>query len=330
MVKVSVIIPIYGVEKYLKEAIDSVLFQTLNDLEIILIDDGSKDCCPAIIDEYAAKDSRIIAIHKKNKGYGHSCNIGIERASGEYVAIMEPDDFIEQNMYEDLYNIAKKYDSDIVKSTFFDNLQSTKLKRIKQAKINVFIPEDKSFTIQEFPYFIAYHPSIWSCIYKKDFLQKHNIKFVEAPGAGWTDNPFQIQTMCLAKKINYTSKAYYYWRRINFFDSDDLKDYTIPFKRTDEIHDWLKINNITDENIIAALYKKELAYIKLILGMKKIYNIEHCFSLIRLMLKRMNIVTIENNSIFSLKDKIFYQSCLKSLKKQRRKILLKRFIRSIF
>ena len=221
MAKVSVIVPVYGVEKYLREAIDSVLNQTLTDLEIILIDDGGKDNCPAIIDEYAQNDSRIIAIHKQNGGYGQTCNLGLSKATGEYIAILEPDDYIDSKMYEELYKIAKEHNSDIVKSCFYDNLQCDRLKRVKKVKWNDYIPEDKSFTIKEYPYFLYYHPSIWTCIYKKEFLDKHNIRFVEAPGAGWTDNPFQVQTMCLAERINYTSNAYYYWRRLNYFDSDE-------------------------------------------------------------------------------------------------------------
>lgn len=302
MAKVSVIVPIYGVEKYLKEAIDSILNQTLTDLEIILIDDGGKDSCPQLIDEYSKKDSRIIAIHKQNGGYGQTCNVGLSKATGEYIAIMEPDDYIEHNMYEDLYNIAKQYDSDIVKSCFYDNLQFSEKEKISKANWNNFIPEDKSFTIKEYPFFLYYHPSIWSCIYKKEFLDKYQIRFVEAAGAGWTDNPFQVQTMCLAKRINYTSKAYYYWRRLNLYESDDLKDYTLPFKRSDEIHKWLKEQNITDENILANLYKREIAYVNIVLGKKEIENKQDCFEKIKAMLDRMDEKVVSN---LKIKDKKF-------------------------
>ena len=134
MPKVSVIVPIYGVENYLRECVDSILNQTLKDIEIILIDDGGKDNCPQIIDEYAQKDERIVAIHKPNGGYGQTCNVGLERATGEYVAIVEPDDYIDSKMYEDLYNIATKYNSDIVKSCFYDNLQAKEEQRILKTK----------------------------------------------------------------------------------------------------------------------------------------------------------------------------------------------------
>ena len=306
MAKISVIVPIYGVEKYLKECLDSIINQTFKDLEIILIDDGSKDSCPHIIDEYAEKDSRIIAVHKSNSGYGHSCNVGLDKASGNYIAIVESDDFIDKKMFEDLYKIAEEYDSDIVKSGFYDNLQSKILIRCRQEEFSKIIPTDRSFTIKECPLFLSYHPSIWSCIYKREFLNKHNIRFLEAPGSGWTDNLFQVQTLCLAEKINYTIKPYYYWRRLYKNGSDALKDYTIPFKRTNEIHSWLKDNNIIDENILACLYVRELNYIKIVLGMLKPKDISSAFQLINSMLKEMDKNIIKDNNYICKKMKKFY------------------------
>ena len=119
MAKVSVIIPIYNVEKYLQECLDSVIDQTLKDIEIILVDDGSPDNCPRICDEYAQKDARIKVIHKENGGYGSAVNRGLEEATGEYIGIVEPDDYIDSDMYEDLYNIAQTNNADIVKSDHY-------------------------------------------------------------------------------------------------------------------------------------------------------------------------------------------------------------------
>ncbi len=325
MAKVSVIVPVFGVEKYLSQAVESILAQTLKDIEIILIDDGSTDNCPKIIDEYAVKDGRIVAIHKQNGGYGQTMNMGLERATGEYIAILEPDDFIDSSMYEDLYSIAKHYDSDIVKSCFYNYFD---LKTKQYAKIvpwKDIIPEDKSFTIQECSSFLHYHPSIWSCLYKREFLQKNNIKFPEAPGAGWTDNPFQVQTMCLAKKINYTSKPYYYWRRVNLKDSDDLKNYTIPFKRSDEIHAWLTENHVTDENILYNLYRRELAYIGIVLGMKNISDKNDCYDRIKKMCGRMDENIIFHNPQMHQKEKLFYVQASKIPSFLRFTILLKKF-----
>ncbi len=324
MVKISVIVPVYGVEKYLREAVDSILNQTMNDLEIILIDDGSKDNCPQIIDEYAKKDDRIIAIHKENGGYGHTMNVGLERAAGEYIAVLEPDDYIDSKMYEDLYNIAKEFNSDIVKSCFYDNLQAKEEQRILKAKwAHDEIPQNRSFKITECALFLRYHPSIWSCIYKKEFLDKNNIRFVEAPGSGWTDNPFQVQTMCLAERINYTPNAYYYWRRLNKYESEDLKDYTIPFKRSDEIHRWLDENNIKDKEILSNLYFRELAYISIVLGKDKIDK-DEVLSLIEKMLKRIGLNLLLNMKNLNKENKKVFKQIFENPMQLRRKILFKK------
>lgn len=311
MPKLSIIIPVYGVEKYLREALDSILNQTFTDFEVLLIDDGGKDSCPQIIDEYAQKDSRIKALHKANGGYGHTCNYGLSRATGEYVTIFEPDDYIESKMYEDLYNLAIKHDADIVKSNFYkqmDNIKDNNAYKMKWGQ-TYNIPSDKAFKIQDYPQFLYFHPSIWSCIYKKEFLDKHNIKFVEAPGAGWTDNPFQVQTMCLAEKIVYTDEAYYHWRCVNINECDDLKDYTLPFKRSDEIHQWLEENHITDKNILENLYRRELAYIHIVLNKEKLSDEKDCYKKIVAMTKRMDSKIIYSSKNIWKRDKVFYYFC---------------------
>jgi glycosyltransferase involved in cell wall biosynthesis len=262
MPKVSIIIPVYGVEKYLKECIDSVLLQTLSDIEIILVDDGGKDKCPYIIDEYANKDNRIIPIHKPNGGYGHSCNVGLERATGEYVAILEPDDFIDKDMYADLYNKALETNSEIVKSSYYENYDLNNSKfLVKQPYYKDFSIPNDVFDLKEFPILLRMHPSIWSCIYKREFLNNNKIRFVEAKGAGWTDNLFQVQTLCLANKIFFIDKPYYYWRKTNLDDANDLKDISIPFKRSDEIHSWLKEQKINDIELLSYLYRREVVYL---------------------------------------------------------------------
>lgn len=113
--KVSVIIPVYKVEKYLVQCLDSIVGQTLKDIEIIIVDEGDKDACRYIIDHYEQADKRVIAIHEKNGGYGASVNKGFDIAKGEYIGIVESDDFIAPEMYEEMYNYAKKLDADVVK-----------------------------------------------------------------------------------------------------------------------------------------------------------------------------------------------------------------------
>ena len=110
MPKISIIVPIYNVEKYLDRCVRSLCNQTLQDIEIILVDDQSPDDCPRMCDEYAKQDSRIIVIHKKNGGLGYARNSGMKVATGEYVAFVDSDDYVDLDMFESMYNSAKKYD----------------------------------------------------------------------------------------------------------------------------------------------------------------------------------------------------------------------------
>ena len=114
MVQLSIIMPIYNTGKYLHKCIKSILSQTLTNFELILVDDGSVDESGQICDEYAAKDARIKVIHKKNEGVSIARNTGIEVAAGEYIGFIDSDDWIESDMYEKLYNLAKSKECDIV------------------------------------------------------------------------------------------------------------------------------------------------------------------------------------------------------------------------
>lgn len=104
MSKFSVIVPIYKVEKYVRKCIESILSQTYEDYELILVDDGSPDNCPSICDEYAEKDRRIIVIHKSNGGLVSARNIGVQTASGDYICYVDGDDWIQNNFLETIYN----------------------------------------------------------------------------------------------------------------------------------------------------------------------------------------------------------------------------------
>ncbi|MFC4620086.1 glycosyltransferase family 2 protein [Camelliibacillus cellulosilyticus] len=111
---VSIIVPIYKVAPYLRKCVDSILAQTLRHIEIILVDDGSPDQCGAICDDYAKRDSRVRVIHKQNGGQSSARNAGLDLASGDYIGFVDGDDYIHERMYEQLYALAEKYDSDIV------------------------------------------------------------------------------------------------------------------------------------------------------------------------------------------------------------------------
>ncbi len=213
--KVSIVVPIYNVERYLKECVDSILNQTLKDIEIILVDDGSPDNCGAIIDEYAKADHRIIPVHQKNQGYSAAVNKGIDLASGEYIGIIESYDFIEADMYESLYNNAKKNNTDITKGLFYfynPSLSKEKQNRIfaSSDKIDLRLAPEGVFHVTEWPIIIGFHASIWSSVYRASFIKK--IKIPDTAGASYQDFPFMIEVMCKAKRISVVKKPFVHWR----------------------------------------------------------------------------------------------------------------------
>ena len=106
MIKVSIIVPIYNVEKYLHQCVDSLLNQTLRDIEVILVDDGSPDSCPHICEEYKKKDIRVKVVHKQNGGLSDARNAGLKLVEGEYVAFIDSDDYVDLHMFEKLYAAA--------------------------------------------------------------------------------------------------------------------------------------------------------------------------------------------------------------------------------
>ncbi len=308
--KISVIIPVYNVEKYLAQCLDTIVEQTLREIEIICINDDSKDFSKQILEKYRAFDDRIKIINKENGGYGAACNTGLKLAQGEYISIIEPDDFIDKNMFDDLYNLAKENKADIVKSSFYEYKDSENGAVIN--KINwesQYKMPDKVFTIEDYSQFIYFHPSIWSCIYKKAFLDKNNIRFVEAKGAGWVDNPFQIQTLCKAKRIFYTDKAYYYYRLTNPTSSSNIVNINNPFDRSDEVHSFLKQYKVTNENFFAFLYKRELAYIDTVLSGLSIELFDFACEKINQMITRMNKDIIYKNTLVNDYERMFYEKC---------------------
>lgn len=111
---ISVIVPVYNTEKYLKKCIDSIIMQTYKEFELFLVDDGSTDSCPMLCDEYAVTDSRVKVIHKKNEGQGRARNMALDAASGKYISFIDSDDWIVPDMFEKMINAAEQYSADIV------------------------------------------------------------------------------------------------------------------------------------------------------------------------------------------------------------------------
>lgn len=216
MPKVSVILPIYNVEPYLQEALDSVVNQTLKDIEIICVNDGSKDNSLAIMQEYAEKDNRIKIISKPNSGYGHTMNVGIDAATGEYIGIVEPDDYVKLDMYETLYNLAEANQVDLIKADFYrfkGNGKELKLEYNQLSKDKSYYGKvlDPKENLEVFRFIM----NTWSGIYKREFLNKYHIRHNETPGASFQDNGFWFQTFCRAERIYFVNQPFYMNRRDN-------------------------------------------------------------------------------------------------------------------
>ena len=222
MPKVSILVPIYNVEKYLTECLESIVKQTLTDIEIICINDGSTDSCPMILEEYAKKDSRIIVINKPNSGYGASMNLGLQKATGEYIGIVESDDFVKPEMFEELYSTAIKNNAELVKSDYYEFFTKKQQTR-KSGKISRSLT-NRVVNAKDEPKILKIIPSIWSAIYKRSFLQKNNIKFLETPGASYQDTSFAFKALSMAKKIAFTAKAYLFYRMDNEASSVNSSD----------------------------------------------------------------------------------------------------------
>lgn len=212
--KVSVIVPVYKVDRYLVQCIQSIIDQTLENIEIIIVDEGDLDGCRKIIDYYESIDSRIIAPHKKNGGYGASCNLGFELARGEYIAIVESDDFIESTMYEKLYEYAKLLDADVVKSPYYEYFNDGTIHDCYyRKKMQVSTPENCCFSVKEFDDLMRVHASVWSGLYRRSYMEENGIRFVEK--GAYVDVGFRIETLINTKKIAWLDQPFYYYRMDN-------------------------------------------------------------------------------------------------------------------
>jgi len=212
MCRVSVLTPVYNVEKYLPECMDSLLAQSLTDIEFICINDGSTDGSLAILQEYAAKDARIKIIDQPNGGYGKAMNSGLRTASGEYIGIVESDDFIDVRMFESLYRVAHEYQAEIVKSDFW-GVTKEKTKKMENLSEVLFYKDLVPRMDGKKIFFKT--PSIWSAIYKRDFLEEHHVVFHETPGASYQDVSFFVVTMACAQRAVFLPEAYLHYRMDN-------------------------------------------------------------------------------------------------------------------
>ena len=253
MFKLSVIIPVYNVERYLKECLDSVCNQTLEDIEIICINDGSTDNSLDILNEYAAKDNRIKIISKENGGQATARNLGIKEAQGEYIAFVDSDDFIEPEMFEKLYSKAKADNLDLVmcKIATYDNQTGEIKDNVWYYMLGVFRDFEKDIfshkDTHDFTCEIAVTP--YNKIYKTSILKDNDILFPE--GLIFEDEKFFYDVYLRAKRVSIVDEFLYYYRINRKGSTVDIakeNDYTdiVPiskqiretFRQTDNYEDY--------------------------------------------------------------------------------------------
>ena len=204
MSKISVIIPVYNIEKYLPECLDSLLNQTFRDFEIICVNDGSKDDSLKILETYAQKDSRIRVITKENGGSGSARNRGLAEAQGEYIQFVDGDDYFEPQMLEKLYKLAENYNADIAvcSSRKVDDNGKITESRNPNSPINLDkTPFNKPFSYKDFPndIFSLLGTMPWNKLYKKELIQNNELRFPKLTGPD--DLCFVFMTEVCAERI---------------------------------------------------------------------------------------------------------------------------------
>ncbi|MBE5832196.1 MAG: glycosyltransferase family 2 protein [Butyrivibrio sp.] len=215
--KVSVLMPVYNVQSYLKECLDSAVNQTYRNIEIVCIDDGSKDDSARILDEYSEKYNFIKVLHKKNTGYGNSMNIALDLATGDYISILEPDDYISPDA---ISHILTKFEEnpcvDFIKCNFiylYGNKGEYLLK--KQRIWDDHGIYGKILSGKEIHVLYRGYVAHWSAVYRSEFLKKNNIRFNETPGASYQDFGFWFQTLMFAENVYMDDAYFYHYRQDN-------------------------------------------------------------------------------------------------------------------
>lgn len=213
-IKVSVIMPSLNVVEYIEECVQSVMDQSLQEIEIICIDAGSSDGTRQILDKLSRKDARIRVIDSEIKSYGYQVNLGLQVARGEYIGIVETDDYVNGNMFQRLYEEASGQNLDYVKSNFryFIELEGHRIYR----KGRVLAADDASSECvlipSTKPNFFVCDASIWTGLYRREFLNKNHIRLNETKGAAYQDIGFLVQVQTYAKRAMYLPDFLYYYR----------------------------------------------------------------------------------------------------------------------
>ena len=243
MKKVSVIIPVYNVENYLRKCLNSLVNQTLNDSEIIVVNDGTLDNSQEIIDEYVKKyPKKVVSVIQENGGQGAARNTGLLHAKGEYIGYVDSDDYVEENMYEELYKKAKEEDSDIV--ICGNNVVKENYEFLSKEDV------DKEFLLGKM--------AVWNKIYKKNIIVDNKIQFRSK--VWYEDLDFTMKVFFSSKKISYIDKHLYNYllREGSTMNNNNIKRNLELIEAFDSLIDYCKdkkiFNKAKDEIEFLCIY----------------------------------------------------------------------------
>lgn len=214
--KISVVVPTYNAAAYLRQSLDALCGQTLRELEIVCVNDGSTDESEAILREYAERDPRVKIISKANGGYGSAVNVGIDAAGGEFLAVAEPDDYVAPDMFATLYAAAKENRVPLVKcdwELFWENA-GTETRRERWRLVSCG-EETVVFPPKENPTMIADASGIWAAIYDLAWLRANGIRCSETSGASFQDTAFVVKTYFCAGRMAFVPRAFVSYRQTN-------------------------------------------------------------------------------------------------------------------
>lgn len=262
--KVSIIVPIYNMEKYLERCLDSLLAQSLKDIEIITVNDGSTDSSGSILDSYAANDSRIKVFQKNNEGVSSARNFGMKMATGDYIGFVDPDDWVNHQMYKEMYNIATNDHADIVMCTYMREFGTHSKEKIFELPVIVHFNEKdlKTKVMRQIigplnnelarPDFLDAWGTVWCKIYKSELLRAYNIKFENLKEIGTSeDSLFNIHAVANAKSFVFINTPFYhYWRSNNQSITTNYK----PQLKEQWSNLYRKIEHIMDEHNLKGEY----------------------------------------------------------------------------
>lgn len=261
MKKVSVIIPVYNVENYLRKCLNSLVNQTLKDIEIIVVNDGTLDNSQEIIDEYVKKyPKKVVSIIQENGGQGAARNTGLLHAKGEYIGYVDSDDYVEENMYEELYKKAKEEDSDIV--ICGNNVVKENYELFSKEDV------DKEFLLGKM--------AVWNKIYKKNIIVDNKIQFRSK--VWYEDLDFTMKVYFSSKKISYVDKPLYNYllREGSTMNNNNIKRNLELIEAFDSLIDYCKdkkiYNKVKDEIEFLCIYHMYIFAITRVLNTNNNYK----------------------------------------------------------